>query len=117
MEIMEKLRMRSSMVAVVAAMAIASMACNRENSAAAASPDSSALAGAQPGENSGKAGSASEWRDVKVPAGTMLPIVLETSVSSDTSRVEERVDARVSSAVTVHGVTVVPEGSGVRGVV
>ena len=105
--------MRSSVIAVVAAMAIASSACNRENSAAAANADSSAAATAQPGDDSGKAG----WREVKVPAGTALPIVLETSVGSDTSHVEQRVDARLASSVVVHGVTVVPEGSAVRGVV
>lgn len=115
--------MRSSVIAVVAAMAIAFVGCNRENTVAAASRDSAAAAdsrgaAAQPVAESATGGNdKSESREVTVPAGTTLPVILETSVGSDTSRREERIDARLSSAVVVHGVTVVPEGSTVRGVV
>jgi len=109
---------RSSVIAVVAALAMAFVGCNRENTLAAASPDSAAAAAAQPGAESARSGSEnSESREITVPAGTTLPVILETSVGSDTSRREERIDARLSSAVVVHGVTVVPEGSTVRGVV
>jgi len=122
--------MRSTVIAVVAAMAIASGACSRENTAAAAADTNTA---AQPADARAKSdrgakpdGSARvqpseaakpEFREVTVPAGTALPVVLETSVGSDTSRSEDRVEARVSAPVMVHGVTVVPEGSTVRGVV
>ena len=55
--------------------------------------------------------------EVTIPAGTELPIVLDTSVSSKTSRVEEPVRAHVSRAIVVGGQTVLPEGSTVSGVV
>jgi hypothetical protein len=57
------------------------------------------------------------WREVTIPAGTSLPVVLDTSVGSDTSRVEEAVTAHLSRAVTIGGETVLPEGSRIAGVV
>lgn len=45
----------------------------------------------------------------------MLPVVLETTVTSDASKVEDPVRARVSKTVTVDGVDAVPEGSPVAG--
>ena len=56
-------------------------------------------------------------REVTVPAGTRLPIVLDTPVGSDTSRAEEAVHAHLARALVVNGVTVLPAGSGVSGVV
>jgi hypothetical protein len=56
-------------------------------------------------------------REVTIPAGTSLPVVLETSVGSDTSRVEESVQAHLARAIMVEGVTALPEGSLVSGVV
>src|SRR2546425_13034983 len=41
------------------------------------------------------------WREVTIPAGTQLPIVLDTSVGSDTSRVEQAVAAHLARAVSV----------------
>ena len=57
------------------------------------------------------------WREVVVPAGTTLSVALDTAVGSDTNRIEDPVRARVTSAVVVDGVTAVPEGSSVSGVV
>jgi hypothetical protein len=57
------------------------------------------------------------WREVTIPAGTTLPVVLDTTVSSETSRVEEPVAAHLSRTVTVNGVAVLPAGSRVSGVV
>jgi hypothetical protein len=57
------------------------------------------------------------WREVTIPAGTNLTIVLDTSVGSDTSHVEEAVSAHLSHALRVGGEAVVPEGSRVSGVV
>jgi hypothetical protein len=57
------------------------------------------------------------WREVVLPAGTALSVALDTAVGSDTSRVEDPVNARVTSAVVIDGVTAVPEGSRVGGVV
>ena len=56
-------------------------------------------------------------REMTIPAGTELPIVLDTSVGSKTSRVEEPVRAHLSRAVSIDGQPVLPEGSVVSGVV
>ena len=56
-------------------------------------------------------------REVTIPAGTILPVVLDTSVGSQTSHVEEAVHAHVAKAIVVDGVTAVPTGSRVSGVV
>jgi hypothetical protein len=56
-------------------------------------------------------------REVTIPAGTELPIVLDTSVGSKTSRVEEPVRAHLSRAVSVDGQPVLGDGTIVSGVV
>jgi len=54
---------------------------------------------------------------ITIPAGTTIPIVLDTSVGSETSRAEEPVRAHLARAVAVDGVTALPDGATVRGVV
>jgi hypothetical protein len=54
-------------------------------------------------------------REVTIPAGTVLPVDLETSVGSDISRVEQAVTGRLRSAVTVGGAQVLPAGTVVTG--
>ena len=100
--------MKTLSIGVVAAL-FAFSACNRADTAAPPSPASPAAVAT--------AGSGPAWRDVTIPAGTQLPIVLETTVASNTSHVEEPVRARLSRAVLVHGTTALPEGTSVRGVV
>ena len=56
-------------------------------------------------------------REVTIPAGTELPIVLDTAVGSKTSRVEEPVRAHLSRAVSLDGQPVLADGSIVNGVV
>ena len=58
-----------------------------------------------------------EFREITIPAGTRLPVTLDSAVGSDISRVEERVQAHTSRAVTVDDVAVVPAGSEISGVV
>src|SRR5476651_1857887 len=58
---------------------------------------------------------ASEQRTVTLPAGTILPVALETSVGSDISRVEQPVTGRLRRAVTVRGGQVLPAGTVVSG--
>jgi hypothetical protein len=60
---------------------------------------------------------AADARQITIPAGTAMSVVLDTTVGSDISRVEQPVHAHVSRAVTVHGVTVLPVGSTLTGVV
>jgi hypothetical protein len=54
---------------------------------------------------------------VTLPAGTRLPIVLDTPVASDTSRVEQSIAGHLSRDIAVNGVVVVPAGSEVLGAV
>ena len=56
-------------------------------------------------------------REVTLPAGTRLPVVLDTGVGSDTSRVEQPVNAHITRPIVVHGQTVLPAGTRVSGVV
>jgi hypothetical protein len=56
-------------------------------------------------------------REITIPAGTRLSVVLDTSVGSDTSRVEEAVHAHLARPVVVRGQTVLAEGARVSGVV
>lgn len=55
------------------------------------------------------------YREVTLPAGTILPVDLETSVGSDISRVEQPVHGRLRRAVTANGVQVLPAGTAVSG--
>jgi hypothetical protein len=121
-----KVRMHVITIGIVAA-SVAAGACKGEPSARAnalATPSSTAaadtsgalVATAGHADASG-AGAAPVWGEVTIPAGTSLPIILDTTVSSATSRVEEPVSAHLARAVTVGGVAVLPAGSRVSGVV
>jgi hypothetical protein len=109
--------MRVLMSTAVAVMLVTT-GCSRDQAvigAATASAASATAAGeATPGNASAPDPGA---REVTLPAGTELPIVLDTPVGSDTSRVEQPVHAHLSRPVMIKGQTVVPEGSGVSGVV
>ena len=56
-----------------------------------------------------------KFREFTVPAGTTLVVRLDSAVGSDTSRVEDPVEATLSDAVVVDGFDVFPAGSVVRG--
>ena len=56
-------------------------------------------------------------REITLPAGTTLPLTLDTSVGSDTSHVEDPVRAHLRSPVVVEGYTVLPAGTRVGGYV
>jgi len=75
-----------------------------------------AAAGVAPAESSAVRAS-STVREVTLPAGTVLPVDLETSVGSDISRVEQPVHGRLRRAVTVNGVQALPAGTAVSGYV
>jgi hypothetical protein len=50
-------------------------------------------------------------REVTIPAGTQLRLRLDTSHASDTSRVEETVQAHLASPVMINGRTALPANS------
>jgi hypothetical protein len=56
-------------------------------------------------------------REVTIPAGTDLQVVLDTTIGSDVSKVEQPVTAHLSQAVLVDGQPVLGEGTTVNGVV
>lgn len=54
-------------------------------------------------------------REITLPAGTMLPLTLDSYVASDQSRLEDGVRAHLRRAVVVNGISVIPAGSRVSG--
>lgn len=98
-------------------------ACDRANSAAApnggsSAADKSAAASGSTAASATRAGAkGATVREITLPAGTHLPIVLETTVGSDISKVEDPVRAHLTRAIDVQGTTVLPEGSRLSGVV
>ncbi len=100
---------------------VATAACDRDiagNAAAAADAtrDANRAAVATSGGTDAAYGSRAV-REVTIPAGTRLPIVLDTTVSSASSRVEQSVEAHLSQPLVLHGQTVLPQDTRVIGVV
>lgn len=56
-----------------------------------------------------------QFEEVTVPAEAVIGLQLESNVSSDTARVEDRVEARVTRDVRVNGRVAIPAGSRVLG--
>jgi hypothetical protein len=61
------------------------------------------------------AAAAAVTREVTLPAGTVLPVDLETSVGSDISRVEQPVQGRLRRSIVFNGVEVLPAGAAING--
>ena len=55
------------------------------------------------------------YRDVTIPAGTILPLSLTSSVASDTSVVEDAVTAELTRAITIDGWDALPAGATLGG--
>jgi hypothetical protein len=58
-----------------------------------------------------------EWREVTLSAGTVLPLVLTTAVSSETAIVETAVSARLRQPVSTADTVALPEGTVFTGTV
>jgi hypothetical protein len=56
-----------------------------------------------------------QFREVTVPAGMRMTVVLQTPVSSDGSRVEDAVRGKLGKPIEVDGKIAVPEGTEVTG--
>jgi hypothetical protein len=76
-----------------------------------------AARGATMGTGSSSVAAPDAWREVTIPAGTTLRVVLDTAIGSDISHVEQPVRAHLSTPITVNGVTALPQGSVIQGVV
>jgi hypothetical protein len=51
------------------------------------------------------------YRDVTIPAGTTLPLVLTSGIASDTSAVEDAVSAELTRSITIDGREALPAGT------
>ncbi len=60
---------------------------------------------------------APQYLEVTVPADSVVGLQIETSITSDTARVEDRVEARVTRDVRADGRVAIPAGSKVLGAV
>lgn len=58
---------------------------------------------------------APEFREVTLPAGTLLPVELNSSVGSDSSHAEDEVLGTLRRAVRADGIEVLPAGTKLRG--
>jgi hypothetical protein len=58
---------------------------------------------------------AAKFRELTLPEGTKLVVRLDSAVGSDTSRVEDPIEAILSDAVVIDGVDILPAGSTVKG--
>ena len=110
---------RATMCVAAATLAVA---CERNPAAVGGNRSDSTALPAAAGDAKEKSASAAEanvpqWRDLVLPAGTTLPVALDTAVGSDTSRIEDSVSAHLTKPVVVEGVTALPEGTSVSGVV
>lgn len=84
-----------------------------EEPAPAAGPSAAAGSAAAAGPSTPSA----VYRDVTIPAGTVLTVRLDTPVASDTSRVEQRVEGTLARDVRIGGVEALGAGATLRGVV
>ena len=57
------------------------------------------------------------YREITIPSDMAIAAQLDTPIASDSSRIEDRVEATVTSPVVIDGVEVIPTGSRLRGVV
>lgn len=93
--------------------------CARSNSASTARADASTPVGTS-GTSETETGATvrrpASIREMTLPAGTHMPVVLETMVGSDISRVEEPVRAHLARAITLDDVSLLPEGSRLSGI-
>jgi hypothetical protein len=107
-----------SLVAMIAAVS----GC-RGSADASAVPSAAESAPASPAPSAAPEASAApapapvEYRELTIPAGTVLPVELQSTVASDTSQVEDAVRARLRRAIVIDGTTALPAGSALGGTV
>jgi hypothetical protein len=119
--------MRLLTVGVLAAAVIVGACKGAETTSVGAPPNAAAATGATPPDRGTATAPATApataeppppvIRELTIPAGTRLAIVLDTSVGSATSQVEERVHAHLARAVVIAGQTALDKGTVVGGVV
>lgn len=88
-----------------------------EPATAASGPAAPAEGTAATASTSEAATTAPRFREVTIPAGTVMAARLNTSIGSDTSRPEQRVDATLTRGVRINGVEALGSGATLRGIV
>jgi hypothetical protein len=58
---------------------------------------------------------AAKFRECRLPEGTLLKVRLESAVASDTSRVEDPIEASLEEPVVIGGIEVLPAGAVLEG--
>jgi hypothetical protein len=106
---------RAASAAAAAATQAKSGAAASTGEAPAAPVAPKAPSAPRPDEKSERTPRAPEFREVTIPAGTVLRVTLTTPVASDTSQVEDAVRATLQNAVTIDEVTALPAGTTVTG--
>lgn len=81
----------------------------------AAARETAATSGAADAPKAATPASLPEYRELTIPAGTVLAVALRTAVSSDTSSPEDPVRGTLRRAVTIDGVQALPSGTAVLG--
>jgi|EndMetStandDraft_3_1072993.scaffolds.fasta_scaffold89216_2 hypothetical protein len=107
-----QMRMKAAAVTAAAAITIGATL----NLTASAAPNHTTATATSYTNADHEAGRAA-YREVTIPAGTVLPLRLTSSVGSDTSGLEDPVHATLRRAITIHGVGALPAGSAVSGYV
>jgi hypothetical protein len=110
---------------LILSVALFAAACSGEAAAPASDSSNPATPAATPAGDTAGGGTAAAksdsknptYRDVTIPAGTVLPVELQSTVASDTSSVEDPVRARLRRAIMIDGVEALPAGSALRGTV
>ncbi len=109
--------------AIVAMLGVAAFgtACGGSGSSAetAASSDATPAEGGASGalKKAAAAVGLPTYRQITLPAGTILPLDLKTAIASDSSHVEDSVRATLRRAIALQGTQVLPAGTEVIGTV
>ncbi|HEY6248753.1 MAG TPA: hypothetical protein VI685_02265 [Candidatus Angelobacter sp.] len=97
------------------------VACQKSNTPATSTDNSSSSANQTPGGNASEAGKSEAKKPVAeplvIPAGTVIIVRLGESLSSKTSQPGQEFAATVAQAVVADGKTVIHEGANARGTV
>ena len=102
-------------LAILVAMAIGCGDPSR-HSQTAATAETGASPGTRPAETGPHASTpAPAFREIVIPAGTPLKVRLESTLASDSARVEDAVRATFDEPVSVHGDVAIPDGAVLRG--
>jgi hypothetical protein len=113
-----QMRMKATAVTAAAAIAIgAAISLTSTNLTASAAPNHATATHASANHEAARSEYRPEFREVTIPAGTVLPLRLTSNVGSDISGLEDPVHAQLRRTITIRGIGALPAGSAVSGYV